>query len=660
MTIPVWEPTVYINFRNETDKPVNFALSADDIQTLYVINKVTNIYDREAVSDRTNITISANTTVKLAIPYGEGKEISINGKNEFGEGQFMMISSEYPDDIKYPENVAPQHNDGIDYISNENKFSRTEVLGKHKDGLTVVFGKQEGGYSLVLSDPTHNTGDNEYDFTEDTLPSTFTLEETRAKLGYIFKGWAYTPNSTNEYYTVTGTQSQILYLKDMFDDPALYTQPNETFKQIKLYAVWEKDVTADKVYIHKDVPFPGNKDEEFAFTLNLTLRNNSATRSASETVYIRSGEYFLVENTGFTAGGSNSTGSATSTITIYKKDGSTESKTLSVNMTANGLCSYNMTVTENEHPHYTATSEVVVDTSDDGYHINSSDSNVSWNNANAGGTVLFTNVLKTADVKVQKVVDDPKHLHDGKTFKFSAELKDGEQDYTYELASSEFSIEDGGYFTIKDVPVGAKLLISENEADFTTVVESQYGSVDTGTDSNVQTFLLEVPENGETLTFKNTVRTAKVEIYSWDGDKDVLFADARYSISTETYDKYPDKTSGLVWKFDDMSYGTYTIEQIWCDNTHEKIKAPMTIQLSGTTDPIVTSDNKFIKVEYDDENQVYKVKILNYKKLIAPTGADTSCTRALTALTISVSLICAALYIVCSQRRKGGSSDEIL
>lgn len=656
----VWEPTVYINFRNETDKPVKFALSADDIQTLYVINKVTNIYDREAVSDRTNITIPANTTVKLAIPYGEGKKISINGKNEFGEGQFMTISSEYPDDIKYPENVAPQHNDGIDYISNENKFSRTEVLGKHKDGLTVVFGKQEGGYSLVLSDPTHNTGDNKYDFTEDTLPSTFTLEETRAKLGYIFKGWAYTPNSTNEYYTVTGTQSQILYLKDMFDDPALYTQPNETFKQIKLYAVWEKDVTADKVYIHKDVPFPGNKDEEFAFTLNLTLRNNSATRSASETVYIRSGEYFLVENTGFTAGGSNSTGSATSTITIYKKDGSTESKTLSVNMTANGLCSYNMTVTENEHPHYTATSEVVVDTSDDGYHINSSDSNVSWNNANAGGTVLFTNVRKTADVKVQKVVDDPKHLHDGKTFKFSAELKDGEQDYTYELASSEFSIEDGGYFTIKDVPVGAKLLISENEADFTTVVESQYGSVDTGTDSNVQTFLLEVPENGETLTFKNTVRTAKVEIYSWDGDKDVLFADARYSISTETYDKYPDKTSGLVWKFDDMSYGTYTIEQIWCDNTHEKIKAPMTIQLSGTTDPIVTSDNKFIKVEYDDENQVYKVKILNYKKLIAPTGADTSCTRALTALTISVSLICAALYIVCSQRRKGGSSDEIL
>ena len=493
-----------------------------------------------------------------------------------------------------------------------------------------------------------------------TLPSTFTLEETRAKLGYIFKGWAYTPNSTNEYYTVTGTQSQILYLKDMFDDPALYTQPNETFKQIKLYAVWEKDVTADKVYIHKDVPFPGNKDEEFAFTLNLTLRNNSATRSASETVYIRSGEYFLVENTGFTAGGSNSTGSATSTITIYKKDGSTESKTLSVNMTANGLCSYNMTVTENEHPHYTATSEVVVDTSDDGYHIDSSDSNVSWNNANAGGTVLFTNVRKTADVTVQKVVDDPKHLHDGKTFKFSAELKDGEQDYTYELASSEFSIEDGGYFTIKDVPVGAKLLISENEADFTTVVESENGSVDTGTDSNVQTFLLEVPENDETLTFKNTVRTAKVEIYSWDGDKDVPFADARYSISTETYDKYPDKTSGLVWKFDDMSYGTYTIEQIWCDNTHEKINTPMTIQISGTTDPIVTSGNKFIEVEYDAGNQVYKVKILNYKKLIAPTGADTSCTRALTALTISVSLVCAALYIVCSQRRKGGSSDEIL
>lgn len=493
-----------------------------------------------------------------------------------------------------------------------------------------------------------------------TLPSTFTLEETRAKLGYIFKGWAYTPNSTNEYYTVTGTQSQILYLKDMFDDPALYTQPNETFKQIKLYAVWEKDVTADKVYIHKDVPFPGNKDEEFAFTLNLTLRNNSATRSASETVYIRSGEYFLVENTGFTAGGSNSTGSATSTITIYKKDGSTESKTLSVNMTANGLCSYNMTVTENEHPHYTATSEVVVDTSDAGYHIDSSDSNVSWNNANAGGTVLFTNVRKTADVTVQKVVDDPKHLHDGKTFKFSAELKDGEQDYTYELASSEFSIEDGGYFTIKDVPVGAKLLISENEADFTTVVESENGSVDTGTDSNVQTFLLEVPENDETLTFKNTVRTAKVEIYSWDGDKDVLFADARYSISTETYDKYPDKTSGLVWKFDDMSYGTYTIEQIWCDNTHEKINTPMTIQISGTTDPIVTSGNKFIEVEYDAGNQVYKVKILNYKKLIAPTGADTSCTRALTALTISVSLVCAALYIVCSQRRKGGSSDEIL
>ena len=87
----------------------------------------------------------------------------------------MTISSEYPDDIKYPENVAPQHNDGIDYISNENNFSRTEVLGKHKNGLTVVFGKQEGGYSLVLSDPTHNTGDNEYDFTEDTLPSEFTL-----------------------------------------------------------------------------------------------------------------------------------------------------------------------------------------------------------------------------------------------------------------------------------------------------------------------------------------------------------------------------------------------------------------------------------------------------------------------------------------------------
>ncbi len=658
----VWEPTVYINFRNETGKPVTFSLNAEDTQTLYVVNEAVSVYDREKVQDLSNITVEPNETLRLAIPYGAMKHITINGKNELGVGYVLETFSEIPEGA---ENPPPEH--AHLFTDNGAEFEYTEQLISNKKGMTIVFQEEKRECALILDDPKpplgRDTGTHEFDYNELELPTDFELRETRAKIGYIFKGWSWEKGDTEPDFVVNDTTIQHLDLQELF--AAIEPDPDTQQKVAYLYAVWEINKKADIVDIYKDVPAPGNQNQDFTFRLNLKFNysvNNGTQEhfNASPEITLRHGEHIRIEHLNSTSPTYNY-----SRVTFYNADGSlnTEKQPINIGLVSdvNGSLSitgYEMSVTEDAAQNYDTVSEVLDHTAQNGYPLNSGNQyKIYWTDPNTGGTAVFTNTRKTTDFTVTKVAVDPENKYPGREYRFRAELLDQDPDYDYTLPDSEFALHTGENYKFEGIPVGANLKITElDSGDYKTVILAENGTADTDTDA--RSYTCTVPENGESVTFTNTLKDIKVEIYSWDLETNERFTSASYRISGVDGALYPAAGSGLIYAKDPMYYGTYTVEQTWCTDTYQQITEPITITISDDSgDNPVSVDHDAI-VEFDENKQTYIIKILNQKKTVAPTGV-TQNTAAAAMLAILSSTLC-AVCVMLNRRRREVDSDDML
>lgn len=662
----VWEPTVYINFRNETGKPVTFALNAEDTQTLYVVNEAVSVYDREKVQDLSNITVEPNETLRLAIPYGAEKHITINGKNELGVGYVLETFSEIPEGA---ENPPPEHEHL--FTDNGAEFEYTEQLIKNQKGMTIVFKQEKRECALILDDPKplgRDTGTHEFDFNELELPTDFELRETRAKIGYIFKGWSWEKGDTEPDFVVNDTTIQHLNLKELFaaapPDDVHYETLQDTHQKVAyLYAVWEINKKADIVDIYKDVPAPGNQNQDFTFTLNLkfdySVNNGTPVHfNASPEITLRHGEHIRIEHLNSTSPTYNY-----SRVTFYNADGSlnTEKQPINIGLVSdvNGSLSitgYEMSVTEVAAQYYDTVSEVLDHTAQNGYPLNSGNQyKIYWTDPNTGGTAVFTNTRKTTNFIVEKVAVDPENKYPGREYRFRAELLDQKPDYDYTLPNPEFALHTGENYKFEGIPVGANLKITElDSGDYKTVILAENGTDDTDTDA--RSYTCTVPENGESVTFTNTLKDIKVEIYSWDLETNERFTSASYRISGVDGALYPAAGSGLIYAKDPMYYGTYTVEQTWCTDTYQQIAEPITITISDDSgdNPVSVDHDATVRIE----DGIYKIYILNQKKTVAPTGV-TQNTAAAAMLAVLSGTLC-AVCVMLNRRRREVDSDDML
>lgn len=655
----VWEPTVYLNLENKTEKEITFALTASDTQTLYIVNQATSLYDRVKVVDLSNITIQPGETLRFAVPYGENKDIAINGVNQLGKGNLLKITSYLPDE----ETREYETHKGPEYTDNGQPFVFSENLIKDRDGVKIVFEPEKSKYVLLLDDPTRNTGVHEFDFTDEDLEQPFELSETRSSTGYIFKGWANSQDATTPDYAVTDTSQMINPLNVLFN--GIEADENQ-IKTKTLYAVWEVYKEAGKFHVYKEAQLPCDPNKEFEFTVVLDAsytygNNRSGTVTKSGTFKLKNGEYLEIHND------INYDNSPHIQLNVqrYNINGQPEGgpSVITSSLAANAhisITSYKVTVTEEEYANFDTTASILADTTDDGYSAHTDgDRAFYWNDPNAGGTALFTNNRKTAPVTIVKELIAPDNYEAGKEFHFNVELVDPddpeEKDYSYTLSTDDFAIANGYSFTLEDLPVNAILKITEEDEKLQHTVEpvSENGSEDMNDSPRI--FEFKVPETGDTITYKNTLRETKIALYSYSDDDGVVqpFNDAYYHVSGNDGTLLPN-SDGLFYTKDPMYYSSITVTQDWCSEEYEQITEPMTFSVEGTEDggTIINSNVSNYRAEYDEEHDTWKIYIYTYKKMVAPTGVGDVPTGALALTAIFTLMFCTA-FVYINSRRKG-------
>ncbi len=663
----VWEPTVYLNLKNETDKELVLSLNAEDTETLYVVNEATSAFDRVKVDDLNHIVVPAGQTVRLAVPYGADKNITVSGVNTLGTGQVLKTTSHLPPDDTLRHDPL--------YTDNGQPFSYTDSLVNDKNGIEIVFEQEKRDYILILDDPAppvgRDTGEHEFDFEEADLDDPFILDETRASTGYIFKGWANTPGAAVPDYVVNGDTSATLDLQAMFADS--YTETGSGGEKIRrLYAVWEIHNEAGSFHIYKEALAPGNPDQEFEFTVDLyapyRFSGNSASQtpiSGTQTFRLKNGEYLDVAsdiNYGLT-----DRAYIHLIVTRYDINGEQVGEPVVMGGQAprNGQIivqntEYKVTVTEALYENYDTSMNILAHTGNQGYQVTAESSRaLSWTDPNTGGTAMFANERKTVDVTLKKLLEDPENTEPGKRFRFSVELIDTDADYAYTLSDSEIALISGDQHTMTGLPVNATLRITELEPyDHNVTVTAENGSADLDGRDNVFTF--RVPDSGETVTYSNALRRTKVVIYSVDENGDP-FEDAIYHVSGHPEAVYPDST-GLFYQKDPIYFGSFTITQSWCDDHYQQIEDPITVTIAGTDSPenggmTVTSDYADTESEYDAETDTWIIRIINREKQVAPTGVSLASSAALAALA-GISLLFCTAFVRCNRRRREVDGHE--
>ncbi|SFX84992.1 InlB B-repeat-containing protein [Ruminococcus sp. XPD3002] len=664
----VWEPTVYLNFENNTDKEITFALTASETQTLYIVNQATSLYDRVKVDDLSRITIPANETLRLAIPYGADNDITINGVNQLGTGNKLKIDSYLPPEDNEGEYT---HHLGPDYTDNGQPFSFGEKLVEDPAGVKIVFESVPSEYVLILDDPEdtgRNTGTHEFDFTEDDLSKSFDLSETRSSTGYIFKGWSETEGSSTAEYPVTDS-GQTIYLNELFRYAE--TDPETSAKIKTLYAVWEIYKESRIFHVYKEALLPCDPDKDFEFTVALYApytykygnfnRTGNGTVQASETFRLKNGEYLEIENDIEY----NNNPHIQLNVQRYDANGEPVGEPVIITgqlSTTNQITlsnDYRVTVTETEYGNFDTETRILADTRDEGYSAAvNGDRVLYWSNPNTGGTALYTNTRKTADVDVVKELIDPESTEAGREFRFRAELVDtgSDKDYKMDLSENdrEFVLQNGDTHTLKDLPVNARLRITEIDSyDHDVYTVSSKGSADLSSEARVFEFV--IPEDGDTVTYTNELRKTKIAVYSYD-EYNQPFMDASYLVSGNNGEFYPDLETGEFYSKDPMYLGSFTVTQKWCADDYEHITEPMNISIVGTDSSenngmAVETDASNIRAVYDSSTDTWNIYIINHEKQIAPTGVGNTPTAAL-ALTAVLSLMFCSAFVYINSRRK--------
>jgi len=623
----VWEPMVYLDLVNETEQTLTVRLTSTDGNALYIVNQANGSFSREPV-DPDNITLVPGTT-RLVMPYGAGKDFTIYGTNTLGTGWVMEVGS------TYAGRDASQDPAPVTGIKNNTNYHISDRFYEDAQGraVRVVFTAQKSPRTLVLHD--NDTVDATWEATFGADELSYTLTETRVRVGRLFKGWDEDPDATSATYPVNanGTMSQTLTLGTFFQDG------NGDPLEVKhLYAVWGSSDDEGVVKVYKEVPTPGDQSKSFTFRVRIQgryRRNNwygYTTVNEYSDFTLSHGQYLRIAMDTNT-GGSGTQARLRVNVQKYNADGTTNGAAVDVGWLNNNNNSYNtveltdgVTVTETTDVHYVTSTEIV------GLYNNSfqitpagttdPNSEISWTNERTGGTAVFTNTRKTADVTINKTLL-PANL-DPELFSFTVAFTNGSDADTYEsydLTPTTFNIISGSAGrTISGIPTGAILQITENadSTRYTTAASGATNADDTAladADAADNIFRFTVAEDS-TVSFTNTLKSQRVRIVVTDDSEPAVPLDSAMFTFPGVFEgsKYAAEGTGIVG---DDSYeafvGTYTLTETSMPNhLYQKLDNPVavTVTSSGVTVPAGTQN---VSVSGPDAGGVYTITVVNPK-----------------------------------------------
>ncbi len=621
----VWEPMVYLDLVNTTPQALTISITSTNGNALYIVNQADGSFSRTPVNPN-NLVIQPGTT-RLVMPYGAGKDFTINGTNTLGFGWVMSVSSTY---AGRPGEEDPAE---VKDIKNTKTYSITDQLYEDAQGrpVTVTFSAMQMPRTLVLhdNDPIDATWEKSFDISE----TTYVLTETRVRVGRVFKGWADSPSATTATYPIAndGSMNQTLILNDLFDDG-----DGGQLDVKHLYAVWGSEDQEGVVKVYKEVPAPGDLNKTFMFNVTVQgeyRRNSFNSYTAfekSNSFTLRNGEYLTLSMDRNT-GGSGNRARLRVAVQKYNADGTKNGSVVNVGWENNNTNSYNdvrltqVTVTETVDRDYSASTEIVGLYSQN-FKITPegiSDPNnvITWTNDRTGGTVIFTNTRKTADVTIKKTLL-PETL-DPESFEFNVALENGES-YTLDPTSnyivSGADAENGGEWKIEGIPTGATLTITEKVVSerFDTTAQGIRTSdsspvPDLNTDDG-NVFSFEVKDN-TIVTFTNTLKKQKVRLVVVD-DLDDPLDSANFTFpGVFEGTKFSAAGTGLVWE-GEVYAGEYTLTETSLPDhdgvRNTKLQAPATVNIDGTGVTVTTGNPAdIVNVVYDTDTQTYIIKVVN-------------------------------------------------
>ena len=675
----VWEPMVYVTFKNETQGTVTFGLSSTDGSALQVINVKKGMYDRVPLADFNEITLTAqgtdDDTITLAFPYGAEKSLTVSGTNTLGVGKVLMWNSsielvngstttQYTTVGSTTPDVSYTHGDHSHTlvsgeVFNTKDFNFTENMIVNENPLTVTFTSRNNEYALLLDDNYTGGGVQEIDYgladikPEDGAAKTQKLPTTSTRIGYSFIGWAYDRDATTPDFSASSPASNPWTILDLNNENGGFFSTDITnidgVMTRTLYAVWE--AKTDAVYVYKDVPAPGNQNQEFTFTLAITgsykYSNNYGGTEAinkSGTFKLKHGEYAKISSSKVipSTNGSYMMAYVQSVIEVYHPVVNSENGTTSYELintvlvkwersvlndnNSNSFVTLQIAVTETPVTHYDTTVTLNALQNDSDLKIGSAyytkaqlpqtvDTNtISWANTDAGGSVVFTNQRQTYDVSVSK--DLTSNTTAATAFSFTASYNDNGNIVTLD----PFTVFSGNKNedALKGIPAGATLTITE-KTDTGDNYATQYTLDDRATFTDGKTATFVVTKNTDVI-FDNTLKSYPVTFKLVDQDENTTI-NGMFSLAssvgllsgTSGTELYASATStnppaGVFYTSNMFWADTYTLTQTITPTGYIGLSGPVTLTVTGNG---IVSNNPWVTVTGDATNG-YIITVKNW------------------------------------------------
>ncbi|MBR4914813.1 MAG: InlB B-repeat-containing protein [Clostridiales bacterium] len=675
----VWEPMVYLTIKNETGVgPVTFTISGTD-HGIQIVNQTDGSFSREKVNTNQSITLAAGESIRLVIPYGEYEQITLSGTNTLGTGYWLDAESA----LGYT-NPTERTLSGTYYrVPNTENFNFTDPgLVNDAEGVVITFKAEKAPHTLVLDDNYEGGATREITFGETNVgvvfyqndqTTSYTLPSTSTRIGWELLGWDENASATTPTYT-TGAWT-------ITDLTSFYTSNGSSTADIEvktLYAIWKANADASTVYVWKNVPEPGDQDKEFTFSVSLGGRYTYQTSEWSLTGYrwksqpstgnisqntangtavltsdftLKHNQYLMIITEKNETNQNNNRPFITMKVSKWQVniDGTKTqvgnetvlswywSNRITVNpSTYNQYGNFsfqnlNLSVTEADYTaQYDLGIEVAAHTTNAVLNTNETARQLTWTDTFAGGTVIFTNTRKTADVTIKKTLL-PETV-DPENFEFNVTLENGES-YTLDPATKNIlsgaDAENGGEWKIEGIPTGATLIITET-VDSNRYITSAEGVknadnaqvTDIATEDNIFSFVV---EDNTTVTFTNELRTQKIRLVVVDDDEPAQYLDSANFTFPGVFEgtKFSAANTGLVWE-GTVFVGEYTLTETSMPDhagvRYTKLQASVDVIVNGGTggDKVLATTNAeadTVSVTYDANADTYTITVVNPKML---------------------------------------------
>ena len=690
----VWEPMVYITFKNETGQGDVVLHLGGSENAMYIVNQANGAFSRTPIDPSEALTIPEGESVKLVMPYGEGETVSATGTNTLGTGWMLTARSELGVTNPTARTLKGEITGTlVDFtkVPNTQNFGFSDTLVWDEEGIVVTFTADQAPHTLVLEDNYNGNGTGggtkEVTFGEEEPSSgvfavfyedqtgkhySYTLPSASTRVGYELLGWDPSPTATDPTYKLGSWE--ITDLNAFFTSSG---SPKPDIAVQTLYAIWKVNVEASWVYVWKEVPVSGERDKDFTFAVafggefeytasesysngnkfrwktaasNGTIAANTAQGTAvlSYNFTLKHNQYLKIYTYKHQNNGDRPY--LTMTVEKYQRNGDgTETqldaddqtageqgsvvlswywknKTIEGNPSGSGeyhnfdFNNLSLSVTEADYTERYRLGINVAGSTNYPLTPDTGSRKVGWTDSFAGGTVIFTNTRKTADLTISKTLL-PDTLP-AESFPFTLRITNGTDDTHYEnyvLKDVSRHVNSGDSWTISGIPTGAALEITETVDDGLYETGYQIGS---NPEVAGTTASLTLTDNTE-VAFTNERKTQNVRIVVMD-DEDQPLDSAQFTCPGVFSDtRYAAANTGLVWE-GTVYTGDYTLTEINMPNRlYRKLTSPVSLSVLRSGVTVVTGDTGApplvadqVNVTYDAGTETYTVTVVNPKQML--------------------------------------------